>query len=243
MQFIPNLSIKNDMLKEIGLKDIDQLFSDIPQEIRIKRLNIDKGLSQKDTELKLRKIAERNKSFYDIPSFLGGGIKPHYVPPAVKSIISRAEFYTSYTPYQSEASQGFLQAMFEYQSIIAELTGMDIANGSLYDGVTSLGEAVLMCTRITRKKTFVLPQNISWEKKSVTKNYATGPGVKIVETPYDKKTGKIDVEILKQNINDDVSGVYIENPNYFGVFEDDVDEINQLVRENGSLFVVGVDPL
>jgi glycine dehydrogenase subunit 1 len=128
MKFIPNSDVKDSMLKEIGLNDIEDLFSDIPKKIRIKDLNIHEGLSQQETEKKLRDIACKNKSFYNVTNFLGGGIKPHYIPSAVKAITSRAEFYTSYTPYQSEASQGFLQAMFEYQSTIVELTGMEVAN-------------------------------------------------------------------------------------------------------------------
>ncbi len=240
MNFIPNSTIKNNMLKETGLNDIDELFSDIPKQIRVKNLNISKGLSQQETEQKLRELANKNSK---IPSFLGGGIKPHYIPAAVKSIISRSEFYTAYTPYQPEASQGFLQAMFEYQSIIAEITGMDMSNASLYDGVTALGEAALMCSRINQKKTFVIPQNISWEKKSVLKNYTKGPGIKIKEIPCDNKTGKIDLEKLKQNIDNDTAGVYIENPNFFGVFEDDVEKIRKTVKDNGSIFVVGVDPV
>jgi len=243
MKFIPNSTIKNTMLKEIGLNDIEELFSDIPKKIKIKNLNLPKGLSQQNTEQRLREIANKNKSFYDMPSFLGGGIKPHYIPSAVKSITSRAEFYTAYTPYQSEASQGFLQAMFEYQSMIAELTGMDIANASLYDGATALGEAALMCSRINRKKNFVIPQNISWEKKSVLKNYAKGLDIKIKEITYNNKTGKIDIKELEKNVDNDVTGVYIENPNFFGVFEDDVDEINRIVKDAGSLFVVGIDPV
>jgi len=243
MKFIPNSTIKNNMLKETGLSDIDELFSDIPKQIRVKNLNLAKGLSQQDTEQKLREIANKNKTFRSMLSFLGGGIKPHYIPPAVKSIISRAEFYTAYTPYQPEASQGFLQAMFEYQSMIVELTGMDIANASLYDGVTALGEAALMCSRINQKKTFVIPQNISWEKKSVLKNYTKGPGIKIKEIPYDDKTGKIDLEKLEKSIDNDTAGVYVENPNFFGVFEDSVDKIGKIVKDAGSLFAVGIDPI
>ena len=243
MKFIPNTSLKDIMLKEIGLNDIEDLFSDIPQKIRIKDLNLPDGLSQQETEQKLRDIACKNKSFYDITSFTGGGIKPHYIPSIVKSILSRAEFFTSYTPYQSEASQGFLQAMFEYQSMIAELTGMDIANASLYDGATALGEAALMCTRINRKKTFVIPENISLDKKSVLKNYTKRPGIKIREVPYDSKTGKIDLDQLKKNVDEDTAGVYIENPNFFGVVEDDVDKISKIVKDVESLFVVGIDPI
>ena len=243
MKFIPNSKLKDTMLKEIGLNNIDDLFSDIPHKIRIKDLNIPNGLSQQETEKKLRDIACKNKSINDITSFIGGGIKPHYIPSFVKSVISRAEFYTSYTPYQSEASQGFLQAMFEYQSIIAELTGMDIANCSLYDGVTALGEAALMCTRINRKKTFVIPENISFDKKSVLKNYTRGVDIEIKEIPFDIISGKIDLDQLKKNVDKDTVGVYVENPNFFGIFEDDIDKISKIVKDAESIFVVGIDPV
>jgi len=243
MKFIPNSSLKQEMLKDIGLKDIGELFSDIPKKIKINDLNLPNGLSQQETEQKLKKIASKNKSFGELLSFIGGGVKPHYIPAAVKSLIMRSEFYTSYTPYQSEASQGFLQAMFEYQSMISELTGMDVANCSLYDGVTALSEAALMCMRITRKKSFVMPHNISHEKKCVLKNYGRGPGVEIKEINYDKKTGKIDLDELKKTVDKDTAGVYIENPNFFGVFEDDINEINSIVKNTGALLVVGIDPI
>jgi len=243
MNFIPNSSVKPLMLKTLRLDKIEDLFLDIPQKIKIKNLNLSDGLSQQDTEKKLRKIAAKNKSYNDFLSFLGGGIKPHYIPAVVKSITSRSEFYTAYTPYQSEASQGFLQAMFEYQSMIAEITGMDVANCSLYDGITSLSEAALMCTRITKKKTFIIPCNISWEKKVVLTNYAKGPGIKIKEISYNDKTGKIDIDDLNKKIDDDTAGVYLENPNFFGIFEDDINKINKIVKDAGSIFVVGIDPV
>ncbi len=243
MKFIPNSIIKESMLKEIELHTIDELFSDIPKKIRINNLNLPDGVSQQEVEKRLRKLGKKNKSFSEMPSFLGGGIKPHYIPAAVKSIIARSEFYTSYTPYQPEASQGFLQAMFEYQSMIAEITGMDVANASLYDGATALGEAALMCNRIKKRKTFVIPKNISKDKKCILKNYTKGTEITIKEIAYDTKTGKIDLDDLKKNIDDDTTGVYIENPNFFGVFEDDVDEISSLVKEKQAVFVVGVDPI
>lgn len=243
MKFIPNSTLKNEMLNEIGLKNIGELFSDIPKKLKFKNLELPDGLSQQETEQELRKIAKKNKSSFEILSFIGGGIKLHYMPSAVKSILSRSEFYTAYTPYQSEASQGFLQAMFEYQSMIATLTGMDVSNASLYDGVTALGEAALMCTRINRKKTFVIPQNISWEKKSVLKNYTKGAEIEIKEIPFDAKTGKINRAELKKFVDEDTAGVYIENPNYFGVFEDDVEKISKIVKDAGAVFVVGIDPV
>jgi len=243
MKFVPNSSIKNEMLKETGIKQIDELFSDIPKDIKIDNLKLEDGLSQMQTEKKLRKIASKNKSYQEILCFLGGGIKPHYIPPAVKSLVSRSEFFTAYTPYQSEASQGFLQAMFEYQSMIAELTGMDIANCSLYDGVTAVSEAALMSARITKKRKFVVPANISYDKKCVLKNYLKGPGIELVEIPYNGKTGKINFEEFKKAVDENTAGVYIENPNFFGVFEDEVEEIKKSIEYVGSLLVVGIDPV
>lgn len=232
------------MLKIIGKQNMEELFSDIPQTVRRNDLNIPLGKTQLEVEQKLRRFADKNKSCNQQLNFLGGGIKPHYIPAVVKSIIQRSEFYTAYTPYQSEASQGFLQAMFEFQSMIAELTGMDIANCSLYDGATALAEAMLMCNRIKRKKnTFLIPQHISWEKKSVLQNYAKGTGIRIKQIPYQQKTGCLDTNALNQILDETVCGVYIENPNFFGIFEDNISKIQKLIHETESLFVVGVDPL
>lgn len=243
MQLIPNSPIKKTILSELKLHDIDDLFCDVPKKIKIKKLNLPPGRFQQEIEEHMRILANQNKSVCEMPCFLGGGMKPHYIPAAVKSIVSRSEFYTSYTPYQPEASQGFLQAIFEYQSLIAELTGMDISNASLYDGATALGEAALMCTRINRKKTFVIPENISWEKKSILTNYTKGAGITLKEVAYDRKTGTIDIGSLKNIIDTDTAGVYLENPNFFGVFEEAVEEIYSILTKHQSLFVVGVDPL
>lgn len=231
------------MLRDLELHDINDLFSDIPKEIKIEKLNLPSGRSQQDVEDQMRQLAKQNKSFCEMPSFIGGGYKPHYIPAAVKSVISRSEFYTAYTPYQPETSQGFLQAIFEYQSMIAELTGMDVSNASLYDGATALGEAALMSMRITKKKTFVIPENISWEKKSILTNYTKGAGITIQKVAYDKKTGKIDLGELKKTINTETAGFYLENPNFFGIFEDAVEDIQSLLQNNQSLFIVGVDPI
>ncbi len=231
------------MLHDLKLHDIDDLFCDIPEKIKLKKLHLPQGRPQQEIEDHMRSLAKENKSFCELPSFLGGGYKPHYIPAIVKATISRSEFYTAYTPYQPETSQGFLQAIFEYQSLIAELTGMDISNASLYDGATALGEAALMCTRINKKKTFVIPENISWEKKSILTNYTKGAGITIKEVTYDKKTGCIDKEDLKKTIDTNTAGFYLENPNFFGVFEEEPEEINQILQKHQSLCVIGVDPL
>ncbi len=230
------------MLNEIGYDSIEQLFEDIPKQIRLKNLNLELGRSQCETEKHMRSLAAKNKSCQSMHCFLGGGIKQHYVPAIVKYVISRAEFLTAYTPYQPEASQGFLKAMFEYQSMIAELTGMDCANISLYDGATSLGEAAIMSARITKKTTFLIPENISWEKKSVLKNYAKGPKITIEEIPFDTTTGKINLDELQKKLSTNVAGLYIENPNGFGIFEDEVGTIRELTHNSNALLIIGIDP-
>ena len=128
-------------------------------------------------------------------------------------------------------------------SIIAEITGMDVANASLYDGATSLGEAALMCSRINKRNKFIIPTNISWDKRCVLRSYISGIGLRIKEVPYDSESGEIDIDILKKNIDENTTGVYIENPNFFGVFEEKVEEIKKIISDNKSLFIVGVNPI
>lgn len=222
--------IKEEMLSQLGMESIEELFSDIPEEIKIDGLNLPDGLKEMDAKRKVKKILEKN---VECICFLGGTIKQHYIPSAVKAIISRSEFYSSYTPYQAEFSQGILQAMFEYQSMICELTGMDAANVSMYDSSTALGEAALMASRIGIKK-IAIPSNISWEKKSVLKNYVKGIGMEIEEIPY-LENGKVDLSRIKDG------AVYIENPNFFGIFEDRIGEIRE-IAEN-SLLIMGADPI
>ena len=242
--FIPNKIEREELLREIGVKDIEDLFSDIPDNVKIRELNLPKGSSQIEVKNKLRDIGKKNITFYDMPCFLGGGIKQHFVPSIVKEIVSRSEFLTSYTPYQAEASQGMLQAMFEYQSIICELTGMDVANCSLYDGATALGEAALMCYRIKRDKNkFIVARNISWEKKSVLRNYAKGADLDVVEAPFDENSGRVDLDVLSTLVDKDVCGIYIENPNFFGVFETDMKKMVDIAHEKDALVVIGIDPI
>jgi len=231
-----------EMMEKLGIESIDELFEDIPEEIRIDGIDIPTGKDEIEVEREIRRILKKNKSFEDMPSFLGGGIKPHYVPPAVRHIVSRSEFYTSYTPYQPEFSQGMLQSMFEYQSVICELTGMDAANISMYDAATSLGEAARMSKRVSRKDIFVIPKNISWEKKSVLANYARNAGIKVKEIPYDSK-GRADISAIEKYAGEELAGIYLENPNFFGIIEDRIDEINEIKEKTGAMIVMGVDPL
>ena len=226
------------LMEALGIVDIEELFDDIPKEVR-KDVPLPPAKEEMEVEAEIKNILKKNASFFDMPSFIGGGIKPHYVPAAVQHILSRSEFYTSYTPYQAEASQGILQALFEYQSVICELTGMDAANVSMYDAATSLGEAARMAKRITQKSEFVIPYNISWEKKSVLKNYIKYAGMKIKEAKY-ADNGRINISELEKQVGNETAGIYVENPNFFGIIEK-LDEMNDLKKE--ALLIVGIDPL
>ena len=222
-----------EMMDFIGIKSIDELFEDLPDEIK-SSINLPPPMEEKEVENEIRKILEKNKTFYEMPSFLPI-LKPHYIPAVVDEIVGRQEFYTSYTPYQAEASQGLLQALFEYQSIVAELTGMDVANASMYDCATALGEAVLMAKRIKKKNGIAIPL-IYKSKKEVLKNYVKGAGIKIYEMPLNEG-----LPVLKKW--DDINAIYIENPNFFGIIDERDDEIMGNAIDNDALIIIGTDPL
>ena len=227
------------MLKEMGLDSWEELFKDVPRDVWKDGIDIEK-MDEISLYRYAKNIAKKNKTFFDMPIFLGVGVYFHYIPPAVLEIAGRSEFYTSYTPYQPEASQGMLQTQFEYQSVMAELTGMEVANSSMYDGSTSLGEAARMAYRINRKNEVFVPENLYWEKESVLKNYIAGLGMKIVKYPLEDD-GRINIDALNELISENTSMVYVENPNFFGI----IDENAMKVRELGDKFIytVGVNPL
>ncbi|MFQ6059973.1 MAG: aminomethyl-transferring glycine dehydrogenase subunit GcvPA [Thermoplasmata archaeon] len=234
------VSEKAEMLKELGIQDVEALFSDLPKRIRIEGLDIEKGQRELEVRRRVKEILSKNRTVEEMPCFLGAGVYNHYIPSAIPELLSRSEFYSSYTPYQPEISQGMLQALFEYQSFVCELTGMDAANSSMYDASTALAEACLMSVRITRKKSILIPRSIFWEKKAVLMNYAKGPNLLIQEVPYEKETGRMDLSELERMINDDVAAVYLESPNFFGIFE----SITQAKNSVGdAILIVGANPL
>jgi len=231
------------LLKELGLKNIEELFTDIPEKIKFKgKLNIPGPFSEVEVKRKIAKLLEKNVSSMDIPVFLGAGVWPHYVPAVVDAIIGRAEFATSYTPYQAEVSQGILQAQFEYQSMICELTGMDVANASMYDWATSLGEAALMASRLTKKTEVIIPHFIHPERKAVLKLMVEPAKIKIIEVNQNRETGQINLEDLKDKTSKNTAAIYIENPSYLGFLEEKAKEIGEIAHENEALYIVGVDP-
>ncbi len=243
MQYIPNVTLKAQLLQELGYDDISELFSDIPAEIRVEDLNLPEGRSELEIKRELNEVASKNHISPELSCFLGAGIYDHYIPSIVNAILDRSEFYSCYTPYQPELSQGILQALFEYQSLIAELTGMDATNTSMYDAPTALGEAALMAARITRKEEILIPKCLHWEKRSVLENYIRWVGLKLREIPYSLETGKIELDQIEEALNENTAGVYIENPNFFGIFEDIITELSELTIQNKSMLITGINPL
>lgn len=223
MDFVPhdNKTIA-EMLNIIGVNSIQELFQDIPNDLLIKKLALPPGVSEPDLLGQLKKISQKNKVYSS--SFLGAGCYYHYIPSLVDFVTSRSEFYTSYTPYQAEASQGYLQAIYEYQTIISRLTQMDVANASMYDGSTALAEAAIMATIITRKNSVILLKGIHPEYEEVVRTYCWGQNIKIITS---------DEETLKADLKNEVAAVLFQSPNFFGDIED-VSELTKVIRDNYS---------
>jgi len=231
------------MMREIGIKNLDELYADIPEKYRLKKpLNLPEALSEFEVKEHVEALLSENKTLNDMPMFLGAGCWPHYVPAVVKEIVQRSELATSYTPYQPEISQGMLQALFEYQSMICELTGMKVANCSMYDWASALGEAARMAARLTRRNQILVPKIIHPERAATLQVYAEPAGITIKEIAFNNETGQISLEDLRKQISSETAAVYIENPSYLGFIETQVDEISKETHTHGALFIVGVDP-
>lgn len=230
-----------DILNDLGLKSIEDLFSDIPESLRIESINIGNGLSEDEVRRKAMQYSSMNTTLDYYHSFLGFGAYNHYVPAIIPAIISRGEFLTAYTPYQAEISQGIMQALWEYQSLMAEILGMDVVNSSNYDVSTSLGEALRMTANITGKNEILIPKMTHSFKKEVARVYSRGASLKLIEYPFDSQ-GKIDLEFVKKNINENTAGIYVEYPNMFGIIDENVAAIKEIIGE-GRLMIAGVNPI
>jgi glycine dehydrogenase subunit 1 len=243
--YIPNSQpeIKEEMTHEIGIRSIDELYADVPEKYRLKKsLKLPEALSEFEVKKHVEALLAKNKNSDTTPVFLGAGCWSHYVPAVVKEIVQRSEFLTAYTPYQPEISQGMLQALFEYQSMICELTSMEVANCSMYDWASALGEAARMATRVTGRKEILIPKIVHPERSATLQVYAEPAGIIIGQIAYDKKTGQISLDDLKSKISEKTAAVYIENPSYLGFVETQVEEISKEADKHGALFIVGVDP-
>lgn len=232
---------KKEMLAVIGVESIDDLFADIPEQVRFKGLyNIKEAVSEPELLKEFKQLADKNVNTETAVSFLGAGVYNHYRPAIVDHVISRSEFYTAYTPYQPEISQGELQAIFEFQTMIAELTGMDLANSSMYDGGTALAEAGMLACGTTKRKKLLVSETVHPEYREVVKTYAYGQSIEVVTVPM--KDGVTDIDKLKELIDEEAAGVMVQYPNFFGQIED-IQTIGELVHEAKGMFIVSANPL
>ncbi|MFZ1935472.1 MAG: aminomethyl-transferring glycine dehydrogenase subunit GcvPA [Thermoguttaceae bacterium] len=242
MPYFPNTeSDRRAMLEAIGAGSIDELFSMIPAELRMTRgLCVPPGLGELELTAHLAELAGQNTSADQAACFLGGGSYDHFIPAVVDMVVARSEFYTAYTPYQAEASQGSLQAFFEYQTLIAELTGMDVSNASMYDGGSAAAEAVLMAMHATGRRRIVTAASVHPEHRQILATYLANQGTEIVtlETPE----GTVDVSAFAAAVDAETACVLVQHPNFFGCLEE-VEQLAEIAHRNGALFVVAVDPI
>jgi len=242
MNYIPiSDKDKQEMFDSIGVKNTQELLSlQIPEALRVKKLNLDKGMSEQQLLSLFKDYAGKNKS--NLVCFRGAGIYDHFVPSIVDEIIGRSEFWTAYTPYQAEASQGTLQAIFEYQSVMCELTGMECSNASMYDGATAVAEAILLAIRASRKNKVIISNALNPEYISVIETYTKNLKIEIVKIDIDSKTGALNKDDLNKVLDETVAAVVVQSPNFFGTVED-MQELSKVSKDKKALFVAVVNPV
>jgi glycine dehydrogenase subunit 1 len=242
MPYFPNTeSDRRAMLETIGAASIDDLFSMIPAELRMTRdLCVPPGMGELELTAHVAELAAQNTSADQAACFLGGGSYDHFIPAVVDMVAARSEFYTAYTPYQAEASQGSLQAFFEYQTLIAELTGMDVSNASMYDGGSAAAEAVLMAMHATGRRRIVTAESVHPEHRQILATYLNHQGAEVVTLAA--PGGTIAASELAAAMNAETACVLVQHPNFFGCLED-VEQLAEIAHKSGALFVVSVDPI
>jgi glycine dehydrogenase subunit 1 len=240
MRFMPHTDADEAaMLKTLGISSIDQLIAHVPDRLRASAtINLPRGLSEPDVVAALSELAARNRGTREFASFLGGGYYRHYIPAAVRAITARAEFATSYTPYQPEASQGTTQVIFEFQSLVAQLTGLDVANASMYDGASASAEAVLMARRLMPKRSRVVLARSLWpDYRAAIRTYLeVQPEIELVELSFNPAAGIADLGVFENLIDDRLLCAVVGYPNVFGVIEP-LGRIAQLVHRAGALVI------
>lgn len=243
-RYIPNTREDQEkMLSAIGAGSVAELFSDIPEDIRLDRdLDLPDAMHEQELVSHMKAIASENVNTADHPCFLGAGVYDHFIPSVVGHVISRSEFYTSYTPYQPEISQGTLQAIFEYQTMICRLTGMDVSNASMYDGATAVAEAALMAVRSTGREKVLVSRGVHPQYREVLRTYAVHAGIGIAEVGL--SGGMTDLDGLRDALSGEagVAAVIMQSPNFFGAIED-MEAATALAHEYGALSVACVDPV
>lgn len=242
MRFISHAPSQIDeMLKTLGISNVESLFDDIDEKIKLSQnLKLPAPLSEVELQREFSRISKKNKGA-DYVTFIGAGAYDHYVPAVVNALISRSEFYTSYTPYQAERSQGTLAAIFEYQTMIAKLTGMDVVNASIYDGASSLGEAILMACSIKRKDKVILSGAIHPAYITTAETYGFGADIDVISSSY-TSSYETDWEQLEDLIDDSTAALVISMPNFFGVLED-VKRAKEIAEKNDLMLIVSANPI
>ncbi|MGB5642074.1 MAG: aminomethyl-transferring glycine dehydrogenase subunit GcvPA [Gammaproteobacteria bacterium] len=244
MPFIPHTNQEIDeMLEAIGITDTDALFEEIPSHLRISGLD---GIPQGMTEMEISRLMhQRAAQNNQAVCFLGAGAYEHHIPAAVWQLTTRGEFYTAYTPYQAEASQGTLQLTYEYQSMMTALTDMDVSNASLYDGASALAEAILMAVRGNRKsksRKILIPRTVHPAYRKTADTIVSGQNIELVEVDYDRASGIVQLDAIEQAAGDDITAVVIQQPSFFGTLED-VDTITDWAHQNNALVISVTNPL
>jgi len=225
------------MLEAIGVDSVDELFAGIGPSVRLNHtLDLPPALTERELRTRFEALADRNRTH--AVAFLGAGTYPHHIPALVGALAGRSEFYTAYTPYQPEVAQGTLQAIFEFQTYMAELTGMDVANASLYDGSTAVAEGVLMACRISPQRRFLVTRTIHPEYRMILETYARRLGLEFVDLDFDAD-GRLDPQTVQDAMTDDVAEVVVQSPNFFGTVEP-VAEIASRAHAEGALAIVNV---
>jgi glycine dehydrogenase subunit 1 len=238
MRYLPKSDAERAaMLREIGASSIDDLFTAIPEEYRLARdLQVPRQMGESEIIDHFKAAAAKNANGY--ASFLGAGAYRHYRPVVIDALVQRGEFLTSYTPYQAEITQGTLQAIFEFQTMICELTGMDIANASMYDGSTGAAEAVMMAVRVTGRDNVLVVRTVHPEYREVMHTYAQHQGHDASEVAYGKD-GRVDLAALEQALTEETACVLVQSPNFFGVIED-IPAIAEIAHKKGALLIVSI---
>ena len=230
---------RQEMLRVIGVRKVQQLFDCIPEDLKLKaELQLPEAIPETDILHFFDSLARRNTSADRFTYFLGAGAYHHFIPTVVDTLVSRSEFYTAYTPYQPEISQGTLQASFEYQTLFCQLTGLEVANSSLYDGASAVAEAVLMANRVTRRAKVLVAANLHPQYRRVLDTYVANLEVELVEVPFSQE-GSLDLDRLANLVTSDCAAVVVQSPNFFGTVEP-LQQISRLIRDSGSLMIVAV---
>ena len=242
MRFIPvTCEDREEMLAACGVATVDELFADVPEAARLGHpLALPGGMSEVDLAARLEGLARRDDSAERVVSFLGGGCYDHYIPAIVDAVASKPAFFTAYTPYQPEVSQGTLQAVYEYQSMICQLTGMEVANASMYDGATAFVEAAFMAARVTKRARVVVSEGVHPEWRATLDTYAAAGAVEVVTVP--RSDGRTDPGALRDAVDDSVAAVIVASPSFFGTIED-LRALASTAHDAGALFVVATNPI